>query len=90
MQPQYERTQGVIETNLEDELILLDPGSQEMFSLNESGRAIWRRLPATRDALVEMLLAEYAVARDQATHDVDTLLAALTAAGLVGQSDGGR
>lgn len=79
----YTAVPDVIETDLESELILLDPGTQEMFSLNETGRRVWRSLPAREAALVDAVVAAFDVARDTAAADVRRLLAELVEAGLV-------
>ncbi len=80
----YTRNPSVIETDLEHELILLDPGSGEMFSLNDTGRRVWRALPAdSTTALARELEAALEVDLETAERDVDALLAHLSAAGLV-------
>ena len=42
----YTLKPGVIETDLEDELVLLDPKTQGMFSLNATGRVVAQRRAA--------------------------------------------
>ncbi len=82
---------GVIETDLPGELILLDPATQLMFSLNETGRFVWRALPGRNPGQVAAALTSvFAVPPEQAQADVRALLAELRAAGLVlGEDDGG-
>lgn len=85
----YTRNPSVIETDLEHELILLDPGSGEMFSLNDTGRRVWRSLPAESVELVAAhLVASMEVDQETAERDVRTLLDALVAARLVASSPG--
>lgn len=74
----------VIETDLERELILLDPGSEEMFSLNETGRLVWRALPdATLEQMARAVADAFDVPLDRAQADVAALLEDLVAAGVV-------
>ena len=80
----YARVSRVIETDLGNELVLLDPETQEMFSLNETGRCVWRTLPAEgEEPLVEALVAAYDVSRAAAEADVRRLLTELLDAGLI-------
>ena len=75
---------GVIETALHDELILLDPTTQRMFSLNGSGLVAWKRLDdGTLDDAVSAIVAEFDVSRADAERDVRALLAALLEGGLL-------
>ena len=84
----YDKIAGIIETDLAEELILLDPASGEMFSLNDTGRRVWRALPAPSvEALAGALVAEVDVDQATAERDVKALLDHLVRAGLV--SDGG-
>ena len=54
-----------------------------MLQLNDSGAMLWRVLEAggNQEALVEALLGEYDVTREQAEADVQEFLAKLTQAG---------
>jgi hypothetical protein len=80
----FRRKPGVIETNLEAELVLLDPETREMFSLNAVGRAIWRALPErTVTALATEVTRAFEVAYEPALADVRRILADLLAAGLI-------
>ena len=93
MSERYEPNPSVIETELPGELILLDPETQEMFSLNESGRAIWRAVPGRSvDEVATLLVSEYEVEEDAAREDVRGLVARLAEAGLLrvapGRGDG--
>lgn len=81
----------VIETELEGELILLDPASGEMFSLNATGRSIWRALDGRSVAgVVAAIERAYGVAPERAGEDVLALLGRLLEAGLVEARDDGR
>ena len=82
----YYCADDVIVTDLEHELILLDPRSGKMFSLNETSRRVWLSLPAPSVAdLASTLEAEFEVEADVARADVQTLLYELASAGLVQQ-----
>lgn len=56
-----------------------------MLTLNESGVLLWRRLEAgaTRDELVETLMAEYEVSLDLARADVDAFVEKLSGVGCI-------
>lgn len=74
---------SIVATDLEDELVLLDPASQQIFSLNATGRAIWQSLPASMDSLTQTLEQRFEVESIQADADVKGLLRSLVDAGLV-------
>lgn len=80
----YARRPGIIETDLETELILLDPGTQEMFSLNPSGRLIWSLLESeSLDTIIARVVERFGVEPARARADAETLIEQLRAAGLV-------
>ena len=56
-----------------------------MLTLNESGLILWRKLEggASREELIDTLLAEYDVSRDIAAGDVDAFIKRLTEAGCI-------
>lgn len=68
----------VLVTELDGELVLMHPARSEMFSLNASGRLIWRALPQTQAALGELLAARYGLSLEQAGADVSAVLQALS------------
>ena len=74
---------SIVATDLEDELVLLDPASQQIFSLNATGRAIWQSLPASMASLTHTLEQRFEVEAMQADADVKGLLRSLVDAGLV-------
>jgi len=73
----WQANADVLVTALDDELVLMHPISNQMFSLNPSGRLVWQALPRTEAALSELLAAQYGLAADQAAQDVHALLLAL-------------
>lgn len=56
-----------------------------MLSFNESGALLWNRLDedADREVLIETLLSEYEVDREQAQEDVDRFIEKLSRTGLL-------
>jgi len=88
----FARKPGVVETDLEAELVLLDPATREMFSLNAVGRAVWRALPGRPvDALAGDLAQAFDVTYETALDDVRRLLGELLEAGLIAPAgDAGR
>ncbi|MGH7576831.1 MAG: PqqD family protein [Longimicrobiales bacterium] len=80
----YKAERDVISTDLGHEIILLDPASGEMFSLNETGRSVWLALPASSvEQIAASLSARFDVTMDRARNDVRSLLHALEQAGLI-------
>jgi hypothetical protein len=84
----YNCASEVIATDLQHELILLDPRNGQMFSLNETGRRIWHELPveSPRDLAV-VLNAEFDVTTERALADVQNILTAMIEAGLIDYAD---
>lgn len=79
----YARVAGIIETDLGTELILLDPATQEMFSLNAAGRTIWRLLDEEPVAvIVDRMVDAFDVSRETASADARALLRRLVEAKL--------
>lgn len=70
---------------IDGEAVVLQVKTTTYFSLNPSGTVLWGTLQegATRDALVDRLLAAFDVDRPRAEADVDALLADLKAESLV-------
>jgi predicted Rdx family selenoprotein len=76
---------GVIETDLDDELVLLDPKTQGMFSLNATGRVIWQGLKSaeTLEVIAQNLEQQFTVTLEQAQLDVSALISELEKVGLI-------
>jgi len=75
----------VVTRRLDDELVLLDLGSENYFGLDAVGTRIWELLasaPSVQDAYDE-LLTEYAVDADTLRGDVEKLLNELVGHGLI-------
>jgi len=80
----YRHKPGLVETDLGDELVLLDPATRQMFSLNPTGRLLWRDLPeAGLDGAVSQITAGFEVEPDQARADALELVRELVAVGLL-------
>ncbi len=71
---------SAISTELEGEAVILDTAASEYYGLNEVGTRIWSLLqePKTLDEIVDVLLEEYSVDRDQCEDDVRELLNQMT------------
>ena len=80
----FDRKPGVMETDLERELVMLDPETREMFSLNSTGRLVWRALTGQPVAALATRITEaFDVTRERALEDVRRILAELREAGLI-------
>jgi hypothetical protein len=81
----YRRATNLLEANLGDELVALDPGKGNCFGFNAVATWVWHRLeqPASFEQLRDGLLDEYEVSDEQCTHELRELLDDLTAKGLV-------
>lgn len=76
---------GIIETDLDDELVLLDPKTQGMFSLNATGRVIWHGIKNAEslESIAQKLEQQFTVSFDQAQTDAGALIGELEQAGLI-------
>lgn len=82
----YMQTPGVQLRSVDEDTFLIDPEGGSIHHLNELGTAIWRQLdePVTLDDLVHLLCAAFPeVSRARITSDVEALVVALEAEGLV-------
>ena len=84
MTPEWTQNPDVIATDLGDELVLLHRNTRAVFTLNATGREVWRRLeePCTIDAAVEAVTTAFTVDEATARTDVTRLLDELIAADL--------
>jgi hypothetical protein len=79
----------LIATQLPGELIIMDPETQQMYSLNGTSEVIWGALPTHTVAEVAALLArQFDVTAEQAERDVRGLVGQLVAAGLLAPREG--
>lgn len=84
----YSRAVDLMEAELGDELVALDPDRGECFGFNNVATSVWRELaePRTFDQLVDALLTEYEVPREQCVSELGGLLSELSSKGLVATS----
>lgn len=83
--PEYRRKADLLEADIGDELVALDPAAGSCFGLNEVATFVWRRLasPATFEQLTQDLLAEYDVAEERCVRELGELLDDMAAKGLI-------
>jgi hypothetical protein len=79
------RSAEVLHRDIDGETVLVDLGSGRFFGLDPVGARVWDGLgtETTAAALVDRVVAEFAVARPRAEKDVLALLGDLAAKGLV-------
>jgi hypothetical protein len=84
-EPRYERATQLMEADLHDEMVALDPAGGLCFGFNEVATTVWRLLdqPRSTDELHTALLEAYEVAPQQCAEELQALLDDLTARGLV-------
>lgn len=70
------RTERFVETDIDDEIVVMDLASGNFFSLKDSALEIWRLIDGTRDsaAIVAALAAAYAVPEGDIAPDVAAFL----------------
>lgn len=81
----FERNVPLLEAELGEELVALDPSAGQCFGFNGVATSVWRLLemPRTRAELEQALLAEYEVEPAQCAAELAELLDELVARGLV-------
>jgi hypothetical protein len=87
----YERATELLEAELGEEILTLDPKGGVCFGFNPVAASVWRRLarPASFDDLKQALLNEYEVSVEQCTDELREFIQVLIDRGLVRHSDGG-
>ena len=82
-------TQNFVETDVDDEVLLVDLDGGELFSLAGSARAVWRLIDGVRDiaTIAAELAGEFDGCGDVIRADCDALIAELVAAKLVAVAD---
>ena len=88
MADSWKQEPDILVTDLDTELVLLHPKTRAMFTLNETGRAIWERLATETqvDQAVHVLTATFEVDDGTAREHALKLLADLADAGLIRKS----
>lgn len=84
----YKRAIDLMEAELGDELVALDPEAGECFGFNSVATTVWRELkqPKTFNQLRDVLLSEYDVDEARCSRELSELLTDLTLKGLVGEA----
>jgi hypothetical protein len=84
-QPMYERARSLMEAELGEEMVALDPEGGECFGFNGVAATVWRLLecPSTAADLKQSLLLEYDVDPAQCDAEIDELLGDMVSRGLV-------
>ena len=79
------RTRGVIESQIDDEVVALNIETGTCYGLNSVGSRIWHLLetPVRIGQICKALSAEYCVEPDECMHDVVELISNLRAENLV-------
>src|SRR5581483_7189478 len=79
------KTQEVAWREIGDEMVVLHLGTATYLSINGSGRTLWNRMAdgASRQELIDALIATYEIDGDRAARDVDTFITSLAENGLL-------
>lgn len=85
----YKRAIDLMEAELGDELVALDPTAGECFGFNNVAASVWRELaqPKNFEQLRDALLDEYEVQPDQCAEELGELLRDLADRGFVVTTD---
>ncbi len=74
----------IIVTELDDELVLLNPRTQAMFTLNGTGKLIWQHLGKnTAEEIAVKITETFEIDLETATADTTALLESLEKSGLL-------
>jgi hypothetical protein len=81
----YNRSVELMEADIGNELVALEPQAGNCFGFNEVATVVWRRLaePKTFEELRDGLIADYDVSAEQCSTELKELLESLSAKGLV-------
>jgi len=84
----YKRAAELMEADIGNELVALEPEAGSCFGFNEVATVVWRRLaePRSFDELRDGLLADYDVSTEQCSSELQALLDEMKAQGLVEQA----
>lgn len=83
--PIYRRSVELLEADINDELVALEPSQGSCFGFNAVAKDVWRKLDEPRSfaALRDYLLGEYEVAADQCSSELRGLLDEMEQAKLI-------
>jgi hypothetical protein len=81
----YRRTAQLLEADIANELVALDPEQGKCFGFNDVATDVWRKLerPRTFAELKKELLADYDVSDEECANDLRALLDQMRAARLI-------
>jgi hypothetical protein len=81
----YKRAANLLEADVGDDLVALDPQAGTCFGFNSVATTVWRQLeePKTFDQLKTALIEEYDVEPDRCAAELKELLDAMSEQGLV-------
>lgn len=81
----YRRAVDLLEADIHDELVALEPQAGACFGFNPVAASVWRLLetPKSFNELREALLSQYEVTSDECSHDLRELLAMMEDEGLI-------
>lgn len=81
----YQRAVQLLEADIDDELVALEPDKGTCFGFNQVAKDVWRKLerPRSFEELRAELLAEYEVTNDQCTRELQDLLLEMSRAKLI-------
>jgi hypothetical protein len=81
----YKRAIDLMEAELGDELVALEPNAGECFGFNSVATSVWRALenPKSFEQLRDTLLDEYEIGEQQCSQELKELLDDLAQKGLV-------
>ena len=81
----YKRSVQLMEAELGDELVALEPDVGRCFGFNNVAASVWRLLeqPKTLEQLRDALIEEYEVDPEQCSRELSELLADMSVKGLV-------
>jgi len=84
----YKRAVELLEADIHDELVALEPQGGTCFGFNAVAASVWRLLetPKSFAELREALLSQYEVTSDECSNDLHDLLKAMKSEGLVEQA----
>ena len=85
MNETYKRAVELLEADIDDELVALEPKLGECFGFNPVAKDVWRKLaqPQSFDQLRSELLADYDVSDEQCTAELRGLLQEMEQAKLI-------
>lgn len=87
-EPFYHRAMELLEADIDDELVALEPGQGSCFGFNSVATTVWKYLavPRTGDELKAHLLAEYDVGELTCETELRELLDNFEAKGLISRA----